>query len=93
MNVNWESELASKNIQVEYRWVPAQKGVKGNEEADLQAKKAAYKHCGSYTEMQNPLAHLNYVSFAHISRKLTETNWDECMREIEEMGTKLKQSY
>jgi ribonuclease HI len=65
--MNWESELTKKNIRVEYRWVPAHKGVEGNEEADLQATKAAYKHCGSYTETQNPLRHLNYVSFAHIS--------------------------
>jgi ribonuclease HI len=67
--MNWESELTDKNISVEYRWVPAHKGVEGNEEADLQATKAAYKHCGSYTETQNPLKHLNYVSFAHISRR------------------------
>jgi ribonuclease HI len=35
--MNWESELTDKNISVEYRWVPAHKGVEGNEEADLQA--------------------------------------------------------
>jgi ribonuclease HI len=62
--MNWESELIKKNIRVEYWWVHAHKGVEGNEEADLQATKAAYKHCGSYTETQNPLRHLNYVSFA-----------------------------
>jgi len=64
--MNWESELLSKNIRVEYRWVPAHKGIEGNEEADLQATKAAYKHCGSYTETQNPPPFLNYISFAHI---------------------------
>jgi ribonuclease HI len=65
--MNWESELTEKNIRVEYRWVPAHKGVEGNEDADLQATKAAYKHCGSFTKMQNPLRYVNYLSFAHIS--------------------------
>jgi len=91
--MNWESELTDKNIQVEYRWVPAHKGVEGNEEADLQATKAAYKHCGSYTETQNPLPHLNYISFAHIGRRLTETKWEESKEEIKEMGKKSKHSY
>jgi len=35
--------------------VPAHNGIEGNEEGDQQATKAAYKHCGSYTETQNPL--------------------------------------
>jgi hypothetical protein len=74
--MNWESELTKKNIRVEYRWVPAHKDVEGNEEVDQQATKAAYKHCGSYTETQYPLRHLNYISFAHISRRLTETKWE-----------------
>jgi hypothetical protein len=91
--INWKSELIDKNIQVEYRWVPAHKGVEGNEEADLQATKAAYKHCGSYTETQNPLNHLNYVSFAHISRRLTETKWEESKKEIKEMGKISKYRY
>jgi hypothetical protein len=91
--MNWESELTDKNIQVEYRWVPAHKGVEGNEEADLQATKAAYKHCGSYTETQNPLQHLNYISFAHIGRRLTEEKWEESKTEIKEMGKKSKHSY
>jgi len=73
--MNWESELTDKNIQVEYRWVPAHKGEECNEEADLQATKAAYKYCGSYTETQNPPKQLNYISFAHIGRRLTETKW------------------
>jgi len=64
--MNWESKLTDRSIKVEYRWVPAHKGVEGNEEADQQATKAAYKHCGSYTETQNPLPQLNYISFAHI---------------------------
>jgi len=91
--MNWESELTDKNIQVEYRWVPAHKGVEGNEEADQQATKAAYKHCGSYTETQNPLSHLNYISFAHIGRWLTETKWEESKKEIKEMGKKSRHSY
>jgi len=91
--MNWESELTDKNIQMEYRWVPAHRGVEGNEEVDLQATKAAYKHCGSYTETQNPLPHLNYVSFAHIGRRLTEMKWDESKKEIKEMGKKWKHSY
>jgi len=49
--MNWGSKLLDKrNIQVEYQWVPAHKGIEGNEEADSQATKAAYKHCGSYIE-------------------------------------------
>jgi len=65
--MNWVDALTRKNIQVEYRWVPAHKGIEGNEEADQQATKAAYKHWGSYTEMQNPLPFLDYVSFSHIN--------------------------
>jgi len=91
--MNWESKLLDKHIQVEYRWVPAHQGVEGNEEADLQATKVAYKHCGSYTETQNPLPHLSYVSFAHISRRVTEMKWEEATKEIKEMGMKSKHSY
>ena len=91
--MNWESELIDKNIQVEYWWVPAHKGVEGNKEVDLQAMKAAYKHCGSYTETQNPLKHLNYVSFAHINRRMTEVKWEESKNKIKEMGKKSKHSY
>jgi len=65
--MNWESELTDKNIQVEFWWVPMHKGVEGNKDADQQVTKAAYKHCGSYTKMQNPLRHFNYVSFTHVS--------------------------
>jgi len=32
--MNWADALAWRNIQVEYRWVPAHKGIEGNEEAD-----------------------------------------------------------
>jgi len=91
--MNWESELTDENIQVEYQCVPAHKGVEGNEEADLQVTKAAYKHCWSYTKTKNPLPHLNYVSFFHISRRLTEMKWEESMKEMKEMGKKSKQSY
>jgi len=34
--MNWADALARKNIQVEYRWVPAHKGIEGNEEGDQQ---------------------------------------------------------
>jgi hypothetical protein len=91
--MNWESELTEKNLRVEYRWVPAPTGVEGNEDADLQATKAAYKHCGSYTQTQNLLKHLNYVSFAHVSQRLTETKWEESKEEIQELGKKSKHSY
>jgi len=74
--MNWEKGLIARNIWVEYPWVPAHKGVEGNEEADLQATKAAYKNCGSYTETRNLLPYLNYVSFAHISRRLMELKWE-----------------
>jgi len=65
--MNWTDALARKHIPVEYWWVPAHKGIEDNEEADQQATKAAYKHCGSYTETQNPLPFLDYVSFSHVS--------------------------
>jgi len=39
--MNWVDALDRKNIQVEYRWVPAHKGIEGNEEADQQTTKAA----------------------------------------------------
>jgi len=91
--MNWVDALARRNIQVEYRWVPAHKGIEGNEEADQQATKAANKHCGSYTETQNPLLFLDYVSFSHISRRLTEVEWEEHKKEIKELGKKSKHSY
>jgi len=65
--MNWTDASARKNILVEYRWVPAHKGIEGNEEADQQATKAAYKYCTRYTETQNPLPFLDYISFAHVS--------------------------
>jgi len=91
--MNWADALARNNIQVEYRWVPAHKGIEGNGEADQQATKVAYKHCGSYTETQNPLPFLPYVSFSHVSRRLTEVKWKETTKEIKEMGKKSKHSY
>ena len=86
--MNWVDALARKNIQVEYRWVPAHKGIEGNEEADQQATKAAYKYCRSYTETHNPLPFLDYVSFSHVSRRLSETKWEESKREVKELGKK-----
>jgi len=91
--MNWADPLSRKNIQVEYRWVPAHRGIEGNEEADQQATKAVYKHCGSYTETQNPLPFLDYVSFSHFSRRLTEVKWEESKKEIKELGKKSKHSY
>jgi ribonuclease HI len=91
--MSWESELTKRKIRVEYRWVPAHKGVEDNEQADQQATKAAYKHCGSYTETQNQQTYLNYVSFAHISRRLTETKWEESNKEIKQLGKRSKHSY
>jgi len=70
--MNWTDAIARKDIQVEYRWVPAHKGIEGNEEADQQATKAVHKHCGSYTATQKPPPYLDYVSFSHVSRRLTE---------------------
>jgi len=37
--MNWTDALARMNFQVEFRWVPAHKGIEGNEEADRQATK------------------------------------------------------
>jgi len=91
--MNWTDPLARKNIQVEYRWVPAHKGIEGNKEADQQATKAVYKHCGSYTEKQNPLLFLDYVSFSHVSRRLTEVKWEGSKEETKEMGKKSKHSH
>jgi ribonuclease HI len=91
--MNWESALLKTIIQEEYRWVPAHKGVEGKKEADQQATKAADMHRGGYTETQEPLPFLNYVSFAHVSKRVTETNWEESKEGIKEMGRKSKHSY
>ena len=40
----WEQKLEARRIDIEYRWVPAHKGVPGNEQADYQAKLAAHMH-------------------------------------------------
>jgi len=73
--------------------MPAHKGIEGNEEADQQATKAAYKYCGSYTETQNLPLFLNYVSFSHVSRRLMEVKWEESKKETKKMGKKSKHSY
>jgi len=91
--MNWTDALARKNIQVEYQWVPVHKGIEGNEEADVQATKAAYKHCGSYTETQNPPPFVDYVAFSHVSRRLIEAKWEESKEIIKKMGKKSKHSY
>jgi hypothetical protein len=90
--MRWESELLKKNFQVEYRWVPAHKGIEGNKPADQQALKVADKHRGQYTERQNPLPYFNYVSFAPVSRRLTKTKWEESKEEIMNRGMKSKHS-
>jgi len=91
--MNWTAALARKNIQVEYWWVPTHHGIESNEETDQQATKAAYGYCRRYTETQKPLPFLHYVSFSHVSRRLTEVKWEESKREIQEMGKKSKHSY
>ena len=61
--MNWVDALARKDIQVEYWWVPAHKGIDANEEVDQQATEAAYKYCGRFTETQELLPFFDYVSF------------------------------
>ena len=91
--MNWEGALARKNIQAQYWWVPAYKGIEGNEKADQQVTKAVYMCQGKRTETQNPLPFLNYIFFAHLSRRLTVVKWEESKKEIQEMGKKSKNSY
>jgi len=91
--MNWESALLRKNIHVEYWWVPAHKRIEGNERADQQATKVAYKYQGRHTKMQNPLPCLSYASFAHIDQRLTEVKWEESKEEIQKKGKKSKHSY
>jgi hypothetical protein len=67
--------------------------MEGNEKADQQATKVAYKCMGKNSETQNLLKCLNYISFTHISRKLTKLNWAESKKTMEDMGKKSKQSY
>jgi len=69
--------LTEKNIKLEYWWAFAQKGIEGHEQANQQATKAADKHRGQYTNTVYPLPKLDYVSFAHNSRRLTEVQWAE----------------
>jgi len=66
--------------------VPAHKGIEGNEEADQQAMKEAYKHRRLYTEMRNPLKLLDDVSFTHVIRKIKEMKWNESNNIIQELG-------
>ena len=91
--INWESEFLERNVQVEYRWVPADKGLKGNEKADQQATRAAYEWCGRKVETQMLPEHLDYVYFSHMSRKLTELKWEKGKEKIKEKGKKSKHSY
>jgi ribonuclease HI len=91
--MNWESELTDKNLQVEYRWVAVHKGVEGNEKADQQATKVAYKLCGRKVKTQNPLKQLDYVSFAHIGRNITEMKCEDSRKKTQEMAMKSKHSY
>jgi len=53
----------------------------------------AYKSCGKKVETQNPRKQLDYVSFAHIGRKITEMKWEESKKKIKEMGRDSKHSY
>jgi len=55
-------------------------------------RKAAYKHRGSYTETQNPLKSLDYVSLAHVSRRVSKVKWEESKEIIQKMGVKSKYS-
>jgi hypothetical protein len=67
--------------------------VEGNEKGDQQETKVAYKCRGKITETQNLRKHLNYISFSHISQKLTELKCEESTKKMEETGNKSKQSY
>jgi len=91
--MRWESEILNRGIPVEYRWLRAHEGVEGNEEADQHATKAVYKYRGQYTVTQNPMESCICDTFAHISRRLTETKWEESKKAIEQMRKKSKHSY
>lgn len=90
--MNWTIAFSQKNIPVEYRGVPAHKVIEGDEEADQEGTKAVYKHCGCYTETQDPLPVFNYSSFSHVSRRLMEAKSEENKKEIQSMGKKSKHS-
>jgi len=88
-----ETDILKRAIPVEYWWVPAHKRITGNDQVDQRATKVAYKHWGSYTDMQNPVQNYDYDSFAHSSRQLMETKWEDSTKEIDKTGVKSKHSY
>ena len=73
---------------MEYQWVPAHEGIEGNEEAGQQTIKVAYKYCGKYTETRNPPPFFHYASISHINQRLTEVEWEESKKEIQQIGKK-----
>lgn len=91
--MTWESGIHRKAIPVEYRWVPAHTGIEGNEETDREVPMVAYNHRRSYTEMQNPVKSYDYVTLAHISRRLMEAQWEESNKDITEIGEKSSHGY
>jgi hypothetical protein len=44
--MNLEIQLIQTDIQLGYWWVHSHKGIERNQQGDLQATKAAYKHQG-----------------------------------------------
>lgn len=91
--MTWESGIHKKAIPVEYRWVPAHTGIEGNGETDREVPMVAYNHRRSYTEMQNPVKSYDYVTLAHISRRLMEAQWEESNKDITEIGEKSSHGY
>ena len=65
MLFHWERKLEARGIGIEYRWVPAHKGVPGNERADYLAKFA--------TEMRTYAWYGEHAAFVE-QRSLTNVN-------------------